>query len=71
MTDEALIEVLARMWAEVDPNRQPMDPDEPIDNPAGTLNGQPTWKWFVPRAEGSIKYLAERGYEVKRNAEGA
>lgn len=64
------VEVLARMWAEVDPNRQPIDPDEPLHLPGGSLHGRPTWEWFVPRANGSIAYLKERGYVVeKRDAE--
>ena len=61
-------EILARMWIEVDPNRGGTDPDEPINREGGTMNGKPTWHWFIPRAEGTLKYLEENGYEIVKKA---
>jgi hypothetical protein len=72
-------EMLARMWMKCDPNRGGSDPDEimpdtlasggtgiPTVEAPNPLAGQPRWKWFVPRAEASIKFLRENGYELKR-----
>ena len=72
-------EMLARMWMECDPNRDGSSPDEIMpakqysggtdqptvehDNPLG---GQPRWKWFVPRAEASIKFLQANGFKIVR-----
>ena len=28
------------------------------------MNGQPTWHWFIPRAEASIEYLEKHGYTL-------
>lgn len=69
MSVNPTIEALARMWMECDPNRQPCDPDapiEPVQDSNGNvkttdLTGKPRWHWFIPRAEASVKYLAERG----------
>jgi len=64
------IEVLARAWMVCDPNRQPAEPDAIIrredenGKPVGTYNGQPEWKWFVPRAEATIEFLAKKGFKV-------
>ena len=78
--DDKLIETLARMWIACDPNRSGADQDELMpekaysggsdtetvehDNPLG---GQPRWKWFVPRAEASIKFLQDRGLKIVRS----
>lgn len=58
------VEVLARAWIECDPNRYPANPDEPMPEMSGDLHNAPRWKWFVPRAEALVEYLAERGLEV-------
>lgn len=63
-----LTETLARMWLQVDPNRGGSDPDEKMTGMSDSMNGQPYWKWFVPRAEASIEFLKERGYEIKKIA---
>lgn len=57
------IEALARMWLVCDPNRQGHDPDETIvmQKP---LRQVPHWHWFIPRAEASLQFLAERGMEL-------
>lgn len=57
-------EILAMAWLMCDPNRQPAAPEDPIDNPNGTMNGLPYWNWFVPRAEEIKKFLLENGYSV-------
>jgi hypothetical protein len=66
------IEMLARMWIDCDPNRDHTNQDEPMKLPNGSLDGQPRWKWFIPRAEASAAYFEARGYvlEEKRDAEG-
>lgn len=67
---EELREALARMWLMVDPNRQPAEPYRPMsfensDGPATPpLNGEPYWKWFLPRADASIEFLRALGFEV-------
>lgn len=74
-----LTETLARMWMQCDPNRGGSDPDELMpmkiaeggtdmptverDNPLG---GEPRWKWFVPRAEASIRFLQANGFKIVR-----
>lgn len=65
-------EMLARMWIVCDPNRgggEPgsgFHPDDIMENAHGDLKNQPRWKWFVPRAEATIEYLKNNGYEVRR-----
>lgn len=65
-------ETLARMWIDCDPNRMGGElgsgfhPEDPIQQGSEDLVGQPRWKWFVPRAEASIKYLKDRGYKIVR-----
>lgn len=58
------IELLARMWIACDPNRY-IDADEIamlwVD---GVQTRQPRWKWFIPRAEATIKFLAANGREI-------
>ena len=63
---DKLVETLARMWIKCDPNRGDTNPDDLINLEGGTMNGQPEWKWFVPRAQATIKFLKENGYEIKR-----
>lgn len=58
------IEVLARAWIVCDPNRQPTNPDDPINREGGTMNGKPEWTWFIPRAEETIQFLKRNGFEV-------
>lgn len=71
MDDDKLIETFARMWMQCDPNRGGSDPDEIMHFDAGadgtvsTLSGQPRWKWFMPRAEASLKFLRENGVTVR------
>lgn len=59
------IEVLARMWLVVDPNRS-RDPDE-IGNMYGEYKDKPNWEWFKPRAEGSIEFLKKNGYRLVKD----
>lgn len=32
--------------------------------PDTDLTGKPNWHWFVPRAEATQRYLAERGFAI-------
>jgi hypothetical protein len=59
---DPIVEMLARMWITVDPNRQG-DPDEIITmhEPERQV---PRWHWFIPRAQGTLEYLDEHGYEL-------
>ncbi|MEP0323324.1 MULTISPECIES: hypothetical protein [Hyphomicrobiales] len=66
-----MTEVLARMWIECDPNRggEPGSgcaPDDlsPLHNKDGVKEMKPRWHWFIPRAEATEKYLAERGFKI-------
>ncbi|MDO9364628.1 MAG: hypothetical protein Q7T60_17000 [Sphingopyxis sp.] len=67
---KTLKEVLSRMWIECDPNRQgsPLgsgwNADDPIVGMSDHLNGQPRWRWFEPRADATIDYLFDQGFEV-------
>jgi len=64
------IEMLARMWIDCDPNRDPTNQDEPMHLPGGSLDGEPRWMWFIARAEASAAYFEARGYVLeKRDAE--
>ena len=67
------IEAFARAWIVCDPNRGGDDdglrPDDIMRDASGDLKDQPRWKWFIPRAEATIKFLRENGYEV-RHAKG-
>lgn len=63
-TEMTEAEMLARMWIECDPNRMPLDPDEPIDIEGGTMNGLPNWHWFMPRAQASIAFFEKHGYKL-------
>lgn len=62
LAQNPVIEMLARMWIEVDPNRG-SDPDEIITMHAPERQ-VPRWHWFIPRAEGTLRYLGERGYLI-------
>lgn len=61
-----MVEMLSRMWIECDPNRGGgPGPDDPIATDGqGTMDGQPMWQWFVPRAEASMKFFAKHGYKL-------
>ncbi len=63
-------EILARAWIKCDPNRggesDGTRPDDIMTDAHGDLKDQPRWKWFVPRAEATIRFLQENGYEVRR-----
>ena len=63
MSEMSDTELLARMWVECDPNRQPATADEIITmhNPEREV---PNWHWFVPRAEASVQFLADHGYRL-------
>lgn len=67
-------EMLARMWIKVDPNRGGTDPDELLSfnsssgDTKSALEGKPAWHWFISRAEGTLKYLEENGYEIVKKA---
>lgn len=69
-----LTEVLCRMWIECDPNRQGNEKgsgfhaDDPLIRWGSEYHSQPLWKWFTPRAEASIAFLREHGYEVRKIA---
>ena len=65
---EKITEVIARAWVVCDPNRGGTDPDALIedDGERTKLTGEPQWKWFIPRAQETIKFLEENGYEVVR-----
>jgi hypothetical protein len=78
MQKDDVIEILARMWMQCDPNRSGSDPDEPMpmtyssggsDGPTeehpNPMGGQPRWKWFVPRAEAALAYLNKSGLEIR------
>lgn len=58
------IEMLAKMWMQCDPNRMGDNPDDPIAVEGGTMNGQPKWKWFVARAEASLKFFDDNGLKL-------
>lgn len=62
-TDQ-ITEILARAWIECDPNRGGANPDAPMHDMSGELEGKPRWHWFIPRAEALEKYLAERGWRI-------
>lgn len=55
MMDE--IELLARAWIVCDQN-------DPISREDSTMNGEPEWKWFVPRAEATLKFIKDNGYKL-------
>ena len=79
------IEALARAWIECDPNRGGTDPDKPIEGSGSgysgedgefvtvsedtPLTGKPNWHWFIPRAEATLNFLSEHGFEVQRKSE--
>lgn len=59
-------ELLARMWLECDPNRQPAEPDNLIEQEGSSYNGRPNWSWFEPRAEASLEFFAKHGYRLEK-----
>lgn len=59
-------EMLAKMWMQCDPNRMDENPDDLIAVEGGTMNGQPKWKWFVPRAEASLKFFDDNGIKLAK-----
>lgn len=65
-----MIETFARMWNDCDPNRGLSDSDEIMQfEGESRLNGEPRWKWFIPRAEASIQYLKDAGYKIEKSAD--
>lgn len=66
-THDRITEVLARAWITCDPNRGGTDPDALMTglSPSSTLNGKPSWQWFVPRAVALRDFLSENGLVVR------
>ena len=58
-----LIETLARMWIECDPNRGGEKGSGFHADDFGE-DGKPRWHWFIPRAEETIKFLKAKGYKI-------
>ncbi len=60
------IEMLARMWIDCDPNRQPDSGDE-IITMHDPVRDVPRWHWFVNRAEASAAYFKAHGYRLVKS----
>lgn len=68
------IEMLARMWMECDPNRslgsEPGSGWHPDDLMTLHVDGgeekHPRWKWFIPRANASMKHFAASGFRLSK-----